>query len=140
MTAQAVTINLPTPLYERLALRATRTRRTIEAEIVEAVITAFPEDPDDLPADLAESINALYLLDDEALWRAARACLAPEKAAELEEFHLKRQREGISDSETEASAVLMKEYMRITLVRSRAAALLKQRGHDVSVLLQAHES
>jgi hypothetical protein len=35
--------------------------------------------------------------------------------------------------------MLMKEYTRIMLVRSRAAALLKQRGHDVSELRQGHE-
>lgn len=139
MAVQAVTVNLPGPLYERLARRALRTRRTVEAELVEAVATSLPEEPDELPADMAEAIAALHLLDDEALWRAARTCLAPEKAADLEEFHIKRQGEGLSASETEALAMLMKEYTRIMLVRSRSAALLNQRGHDVSGLRQVHE-
>ncbi|HZF52257.1 MAG TPA: hypothetical protein VE093_26565 [Polyangiaceae bacterium] len=114
-------------------------RRTIEAELVEAVTTSLPGEPNDLPADIAEAIAALHLLDDEALWRAARTCLASEKAAEIEELHLKRQREELSASEAEALAARMKEYTRIMLVRARAAALLKQRGHDVSVLLPEHE-
>jgi plasmid stability protein len=138
MAVQAVTVNLPGPLYERLARRATRTHRTVEAEIVEAVTTLLPEEPDQLPADMAEAIAALHLLDAEALWRAARTCLAPEKAAELEGLHIKRQGEGLSASETETVAMLMKEYTRVMLVRSRAAALLKQRGHDVSGLRQVH--
>lgn len=81
---------------------------------------------------MAEAIGALHHLDDEALWRAATTCLAPEKAAELEDLHLKRQAEGLSASEAEAAATLMKEYTRIMLVRSRAAVLLKQRGYDAS--------
>ena len=137
MAVQAVTVNLPGPLYERLARRATKTHRTVEAEIVDAVAT-LPDEPDELPADMAAAISALHLLDDEDLWRAAGHSLAPEMAAELEELHLKRQREGLSASELEALATLMKEYTRIMLVRSRSAAVLKQRGHDVSRLLQGH--
>ena len=133
-----LTVNLPGPLYERLARRATRTHRTIEAELVDAVAT-LPDEHDELPADMAEAIAALHLLGDEELWRAARQRLAPEKSSEIEELHRKRQRDGLSASELEALATLMKEYTRIMLVRSRSAALLKQRGHDVSELCAEHE-
>jgi len=138
MTAQAVTVNLPGPLYERLARRATKTHRTVEAELVDAVATVLDE-PGELPADMAEAIAALHLLEDADLWRAARQSLAAERAAEIEELHQKRQNEGLSASELEALATLMKEYTRTMLVRARSAALLKQRGHDVSDLLQGHE-
>jgi plasmid stability protein len=138
MAVQAVTVNLPDPLYERLARRASRTHRTVEAEIVDAVNTSLPDEPDELPADMAEAIAALHLLTDD-LWRAARQTLDAEKAADVEALHLKRQSEGLSAPETQALATLMTEYTRVVLVRSRAAALLKQRGHDVSGLLQAHE-
>ena len=138
MTAQAVTVSLPSPLYERLARRAQRTRRTVEAELVDAVAT-LPDEPDELPVDMAEAIAALHLLEDADLWRAAEQHLAREKADRIEELHLKRQREGLSASEIEALATLMKEYTRIMLVRSRSAAILKQRGHDVSGLLAEHE-
>jgi len=138
MAVQGVAVNLPGPLYERLARRATRTHRSIEAELADAVAT-LPDEPDELPTDMAEAIAALHLLGDEDLWRAAKQILAPKKADEIEELHLKRQREGLSASESESLAMLMKEYTRIMLVRSRSAALLKQRGHDVSGLLEAHE-
>src|SRR3954454_15133232 len=124
MAVQAVTLNLPGPLYERLARRAIKAHRTVEAELVDAVAT-LPDEPDELPADMAEAIAALHLLDDEDLWRAARQRLGPEKATDLEELHLKRQREGLSASEIEALATLMKGYTRVMLVRSRSAALLK---------------
>lgn len=135
MSALALTINLPEPIYERLARRASKTQRSLEAELVEAVATSFPDESDTLPIDMADAIAALHLLDDEALWRAARTCLAPEKAAELEELHLRRQAGGLSEPELNTLNMLMSEYTRTLLVRSRAAALLKQRGHDVSSLL-----
>lgn len=138
MAVPAVAVNLPGPLYERLARRANRTHRSIEAELADAVAT-LPDEPDELAADMAEAIEALHLLGDEDLWRAGKQRLAPEKADDIEALHLKRQREGLSSSENESLAMLMKEYTRIMLVRSRSAALLKQRGHDVSGLLEAHE-
>jgi hypothetical protein len=138
MAVQAVTVSLPELLYERLARHAQRTGRTVEAELADAVAT-LPDEPDELPADMAEAIAALHLLGDEDLWRAARQTLAPEKGEAIEELHLKRQREGLSTSEGETLAMLMKEYTRIMLVRSRSAALLRQRGQDVSGLLEGHE-
>lgn len=139
MAVQAVTVNLPEPLYERLARRAQKTQRTVEAELVDAVATSLPDEPDELPVDVAEAIAALHLLGDEDLWRAARQSLAPEKATDLEDLHIKRQSEGLSASDIEELATLMKEYTRIMLVRSRSAALLKQRGHHISGLHQGHE-
>lgn len=138
MAAQAVTVSLPGPLYERLTRRAQRTRRTVEAELIDAVAT-LPDEPDELPADMAEAIAALHLLADEDLWRAAGQHLAADKAALIEELHLERQRGGLSASEIETLATLMKEYTWVILVRSRSAALLEQRGHDVSGLLQEDE-
>ena len=138
MAAQAVTVSLPSPLYERLARRAQRTHRTVEAELADAVAT-LPDEPDELPAEMAEAISALHLLEDADLWRAAGQRLAADKAERIEELHLKRQREGLSASEIEALATLMNEYTRIMLVRSRAAAILRQRGRDVSGLLAEHE-
>ncbi len=138
MDVQAVTVTLPEPLYERLARRAEKSQRSVEAELVDAV-AVLPDEPDELPADMREAISALHLLGDADLWRAARQSLAPEKAAEIEWLHIKRQREGLSGPESEKLTTLMQESTRIMLVRSRSAALLKQRGHDVSGLLDENE-
>jgi plasmid stability protein len=134
MSVQPVTLNLPSALYARLKRRAERSRRSVEAELLELVATAVPV-ADELPADLSEAISPLNLLDDEALWRAARSRLAPETASEMERLHLKRQREGLSEAEAQTLAGLVRQYERAMLVRAQAAALLKQRGFDVSELI-----
>lgn len=106
MAIQPVTLNLPRALYNRLKHRAEQANRTLEAELLEVVATAVPV-ADELPTDLAEAISPLALLDDEALWRAARNHLPAEVAAQLEELHLKRQREGLTEAETQTLAGLV---------------------------------
>jgi plasmid stability protein len=77
MTIQSVTLNLPDALYNRLKRRAEQTHRTVETELLEVVASAVPV-ADELPTDLNEAISPLALLDDEALWRAARNHLPEE--------------------------------------------------------------
>jgi hypothetical protein len=134
MTVQVVTLHVPSPLYEQLKRRAAQAQRTVEAELLDVVATAVPVG-DDLPADLAEALSPLALLDDAALWRAARSHLSAEAVAQIEDLHLKRQREGLNDAEAETLRGLVRQYERTMLVRAQAAALLKARGHDVSLLL-----
>jgi len=135
MSVQPITLNLPSALYARLQRRAAQSRRSIEAELLDVVAAAVPV-ADELPADLSEALSPLALLDDDALERAARSHLAPEAAAQLEELHLKRQREGLSESEAQTLAGLVRQYERAMLVRAQAAALLKQRGHNVPDLVE----
>jgi plasmid stability protein len=133
MTIQPVTLNLPSHLYNRLKWRAERAHRTVEAELLEVVASAVPV-AGELPADLNEAISPLMLLDDEALWRAARSHLPIEAATQMEDLHLKRQREGLNETESQTLAGLVRQYERAMLVRAQAVALLKQRGHDISEL------
>ncbi len=133
MTIQPMTLNLPGALYNRLKRQAEQTHRSVEAELLEAVASAVPVD-DELPNDLAEALSPLALLDDQALWRAARSHLSAEAADQLESLHLKRQREGLTEAEAQTLAVLVRQYERTMLVRAQAAALLKQHGYDVSSL------
>lgn len=73
---------------------------------------------DDLPAELAEVISSLALLDDEALWRVARSHLPAEAVAQMEDLHFKRQREGLTDAEAETLKGLVRQYERTMLVRA----------------------
>jgi len=73
-------------------------------------------------------------LDDAALWEAARSRLSAEKSTQLELLHFKRQREGLSETEARTLSELVQQYERSMLIRARAAAILKLRGHDLSGL------
>jgi plasmid stability protein len=133
MTSQHITLELPASLYERLRERASQAQRTIEAEVREAVATVLEEAavlPDDMEADLA----GLSLLTDSELWNAARTTFPQEATEQLAALNLK-QRVGLTASEAESLAALLRLYDRVMLVRAQAAALLKQREYDISSLL-----
>ncbi|WP_437682172.1 hypothetical protein [Sorangium sp. So ce131] len=134
MATQSVTLRLPDPLYQQLKRRAEQARRTVEDELLDVVTMAMPV-ADELSPDLAEAVSPLATLDDDGLWDAARSRLPPRAAEQLEELHLKRQREGLTEAEEQEAASLARQYERAMLVRAQAAALLKQRGHDISCLL-----
>jgi hypothetical protein len=107
--------------------------RTLEAELLEVLTTAVPAD-ESLPHSLSEDLARLDEMSDTDLWQAARSRLLENEAAQLEVLHLKRQHEGLSESEGHTLAELVGQYERSMLIRARAAALLKQRGHNVSGL------
>ena len=132
MTSQSVTIRLPDPIYQELKRQADRTHRSIEDELLEVVAAAVP-----VAEDLSEAISPLAALDDEALWRTARERLPTDAAERLESLSQKRQRGGLTQAEAQEAATLIRNYERVMLVRAHAAALLRQRGHDVSSLLTA---
>lgn len=134
MTTQDITIRVPTLLYQKLQARAEQTQRSVEAEALDLLVASTPV-VDELPIDLEVLLSQLALLDNDALWRAARTTFPVGSASQLEDLHLKRQREGLTESESQIAATLLQQYERAMLVRAQAAALLKQRGYDISVLL-----
>jgi hypothetical protein len=131
MTTRSVTITVSEEIYERVRRLAERAGRSIESEIADLVMLAMPEN-DDLAPDLANELSALALLDDTSLWRAARSMLPGEVADQMEDLHFKQQRHGLTESESQALALLERQYERTMLIRARAAVLLKERGHDVA--------
>lgn len=134
MTVQTIALKLPDALYEGLRRRAEQSHRSVESEVLDVVAAALPL-VDTQSADLADAVAQLAVLDDDELWRAARSHLDTDAAAEMEELHLKRQRVGLTEAESQDLANLVRQYERLMLVRAEAAALLRERGHDVAPLL-----
>lgn len=131
MSIQNVTLNIPADLYEQIRERAERRQRSVEDETLALLTAAVPRE-ETISADLSAAADELSLLDDDGLWRAARSHLAADAAAELESLHIKQQRQGLTTLERETTDALVRQYERVMLVRARAAALLRERGHDVT--------
>lgn len=133
MSAQTLTFRLPGDLYSRLKQSAEAAQRSIEEELLELLTSALSDHT--LPRDLAETVASLSSLDDAQLWRVARSQLTDDASRELETLHWKQQREGLGPDERQRAEELERLFDRIVLLRSQAAVLLKQRGHDVSPLV-----
>lgn len=129
---QSVTVQLPDSLYQRMRRRAGERNRSVEEEVAEVVERAFAEDVNPVTADLLEQLPHLT---DRDLWQAARMRVPADKAGRMQELVWKEQAEGLTDVEQDEATQLQQYARRIMLVRGEAAALLAERGHDVSELL-----
>jgi hypothetical protein len=87
---------------------------------------------DDLPADIADELAQLGYLTDAELWQAAHTALPLSDSERMQALLLKRQRDGLSVAEEREARRLAHRADRTMLVRAQAAALLKDRGHDIS--------
>ena len=136
MAAQALTLRIPSPLYRHLQERAERARRSLEAELLAVVATVVEHDDDEeLPEDLAQAIRDLEVLDDAALWNAARTRLPDEARARFDALSFKQQSEGLTPEKRAQQEHLLHQSDRTMLVRAHATRLLRERGHDVSPVL-----
>ncbi len=133
MATQVVQINLPDEVYRLAKGRALRMHHTIEEELVAVLAAVLPE-IEELPTDIVGELEHFDLLNDEELWQAAHASLPPMDAERMQALVLKRQRRGLEPDEHREADELLKQFDRCVLVRSKAAQVLKERGHDVSVL------
>ena len=134
MSMHPVLVKLPKQLYRRVERRAKQTRRSVESELLAVVAQAMSTE-DELPEDLSTPLDELSLLDDKALWRVARKGMKSSETTQMEKLHLQRQQKGLSASEAQTLARLVQQYEKHMLLRAKAIALLKQRGHAVTKLL-----
>jgi hypothetical protein len=83
---------------------------------------------DDVPAEQAADLAALALLDDGALWRAARSELAPARQAELGVLLDRQGAAGLDRLGEARLRELLDEYGRLTVRKAHAYLLLAGRG------------
>lgn len=129
---QSVTVKLPDSLYQRMRRRARERNRTVEDEVAEVVERALADEVAPATADLLEQLPHL---GDQDLWQAARMRVPAGKAERMQELVWKEQAEGLTIPEQDEADQLQRYAQRVMLVRGEAAALLAERGHDVSELI-----
>jgi plasmid stability protein len=134
MAQQTLMVTLSDDFYQRLKMRAAQAQHNIEDELVNLAAAALDNEP--IPLDIQEAVASLPVLDDAALWQAARSRLPQAESDEVEALHFKQQREELTDAEKQRLAGLMYRYEKALLIRSHALLLLKQRGQDITPLLQ----
>jgi plasmid stability protein len=137
LTTEAITVQVPRTLYARLEERARQTHRSMEAELVEALAEALAVADDPLPAEVEDVLASLDTVPDDVLVQlACTSRLSMPAAAHLEEPNQKRQREGLTADEQQMVDALVQAYDRAMLVRAEAMARLKERGQDITALLE----
>lgn len=131
MTAQAITLNLPQTVYEQIQRAAAKTQRSVDEVLIEAV-TAVAPIMGTAPEKLRTALAQMAYLNDAALWQAARTTMLVKQRERLEALHHQQQRQGLTTEEQTEEQALLTLYRETLLIRAQAAALLKQRGYDVT--------
>lgn len=134
MEDQTLTLRIPNHLFQWLQHRAEGTHRPIEAEAIDLLRNAT--EARGVSAELQDLQEAMADLSDEELWDAAHNSLAQEATAALQRLRAKRKRAGLTLAEWQRRDDLLRQYDRGILIRSRALLLLKERGYDISALLE----
>ena len=120
-------IDLPSDLYARLQEAAARSGRSPEAVLVESLDLLFGEPPRDW-MDVEMHVDRL---SDAQLWALVYRRLPWLASARLRELTQQGQQSVLTAAEQAELARLIDEADHLTLLRSRAAAALQERGYDV---------
>ncbi|MFM7600599.1 MAG: hypothetical protein ACKO7R_05280 [Pseudanabaena sp.] len=129
--AETVTLQIPEALYQRLAIAAGATQRSLEDIILQALQIGSPPSWKDVPEEFQADLASLDRLDDDSLWQIARSQKTQLEMERYESLLTKQQDTGLTDSEKLELDNLRKDSDRFMLRKSQAAAILKWRGHNV---------
>jgi hypothetical protein len=130
--AEAITLQIPEPIYQRLANTAQATKRPLQDVILHALKVGSPPDWTNVPDEYQTDLAALDRLEDEALWQIAQSRKDASKMARYDELLDRNQNYPLTEAEQLELITLRTEADRFMLRKAHAAALLHWRGHSVS--------
>ncbi len=133
MELQTVTLHLPDATYRRLVELSTKSERPLLEETVHLLNSAIATD-EALTSDITARLAHLCLFTDEELWNSATSTASEEDNDLMQALLEKRQRVGLTSNESEQLQVLSAHFNQIMMTRAKSAAILLERGHDISVL------
>jgi hypothetical protein len=131
MMMQTVTFQLPENLYTRLQQAAKATRRPFNEVLIHSLQVGSPPVWDDAPEEFQADLAALDRLEDDALWRIARAFQTKKNMGRYDELLDKNANQTLSAQEREELSQLRYEADRLMLQKAQAVALLRWRGYAI---------
>jgi len=129
--SEAITLQLPERLYQRLVNTAQATQRSLEAVVVRALEVGAPPDWEDIPAEFQADVAALDCLDDAALWQIALGCKTAAAMRRYDELLDRNQAGKLSHAERLELTQLRQDADRWMICKAQAAVILRWRGHQV---------
>ena len=135
VTTQAISIELPEEIFQRLKEAATLAKRPLEDVIFQTIQGNLPPVPDDLTPKHRDLVADLQRLSDDALWAIGKEPL-PTAQWQRHQRLLQRSEQDLLTVDEEAELAGLREATdRFVTRRSYAMALLKWRGHTIPAIL-----
>ncbi len=127
---QAVTLNMPEPLYQRAKHAAELLRKPLAETLVDTLETTLPKLPvlDEVPQEMKNELAAMAHLSNEALQNLANSVMTDARQQLLHDLLDEQNQGAITEVGQRTLVELMSEYGRQVLRRAQAAALLMARG------------
>ncbi|MCI0485071.1 MAG: hypothetical protein L0229_00445 [Blastocatellia bacterium] len=133
MRQQAITVELPEDVYERLKRAARGMNGTVEQALASIVKAAMPS-LETMPPRYRSELEDMESLSDDGLREVAESRISAAKQWQLDRLSMKNQMGELTPEEQRALTRLRDETDRLMLRRSYAYMLLKCRGHRIPVL------
>lgn len=88
--------------------------------------------------DVATTLSELDSLTDQDLWHIVDTAMDRVDLVTMETLSAKQHETHLTSAEENQAQELLDRYDHAVLIRAKAMALLKKRGHDISLLQQSH--
>ncbi len=124
-----ITLNLPRRLIQRAEQASLVLQKPVEDVLTDLLDVTLP-DTTDAPSELQEELARMTWLDNQALWQIARSQMDPQSESRLRTLAQLQDERALTAVEKTELDNLRREYGRITLLKSRAYALLSLRGGE----------
>lgn len=128
---KTLTVAVSDHLYDSLTAASRRVKRPLNDLVVETISAIAPA-PEREAGALRQSLAEMALLNDAALWRAARTTMTDKQRKRLAALHEMSQESGLTPAEQAEEDALLRLYRETLLVRAQATVLLANRGYDVA--------
>jgi hypothetical protein len=93
-----------------------------------------------LPPFLATTLSKLDSLEDQDLWRIVHTVMDRVDLVTMETLSAKQNETHLNQASSNQAQELLDRYDQAVLIRAKAIALLKKRGHDISLLQHSYEA
>jgi hypothetical protein len=130
LPTQTITLELPEELYQSADQLARVTKRPLAELVANSLAHTLPP-LDDVPAEEAESLASLSLLDDVGLWEVAAVVMSAEQQVEMHRLLDEQSNGELNEEEGAQLKKLMDEYGCLLVRKSHAWLLLARRGYNV---------
>lgn len=130
MAENFVAVQLPRPTYNRLKLVAEQTYRSVE-DVLNSALNATLPPAENVSETVAAELAKMQFLSDDALFAALQSSFSPASQYRLVQLTNLSKAQSLTDAQQSELKHLLDENDLAVLRRTKAMAVLTQRGHDV---------
>ena len=140
-----LTIDLPDSLTQQLQTYhiSKQQLRVAVTDFIQSYIRRYQTQPllntlPSYPPEVATTLSELDSLEDQNLWHIVHTAMDQVDLAMMETLSAKQPETHLTEASENQAQALLDRYDHAVFIRAKAMALLKKRGHDISLLQQGN--